>query len=234
MTYCISLWASAPRSDCPGYRQLLQAHVGSKWVGTYSFASESTYPCNVLVQERAIEADSVFAAFREFRDWQAGTDSRRRGAGLMIELQDEYIRDYISYPTIHAEVEVLVEEDYNPETDGFLCNIVKTSSPLSLPMDASGADSISRLGHDLAEAIDKYKLRPGTRYLITMVRCSEPDGCPHMMETWAVLEVCMSDLYDPKLQPPSPAGGERCEEGRCQKFDTRASERTCPRGRCEL
>ena len=75
MKYCISLWASAPRSDCPGYRQLLQAHVGSKWMGTYSFASESNAPCNTFVQERIIEADSVFTAFREFTEWQAGITS---------------------------------------------------------------------------------------------------------------------------------------------------------------
>ena len=70
----ITLLASKPTSQEPGYRQCLEAHMGDRWIGSYCFASDSDLPCTHKIQERSFYTDSVFVAFQMFRNWQAGND----------------------------------------------------------------------------------------------------------------------------------------------------------------
>ena len=109
----------------------------------------------------------------------------------MIETQLEYIKKHVVKNERKVVIEIIVEEDYDPRTDGFYCHLVSFESHLSMPQDNSGDSDIDCIMLYLNEAIECDKLQPGTVYRVTMIECAEHDGSPVLMPTWAVMKVTM-------------------------------------------
>lgn len=112
----------------------------------------------------------------------------------MIKTQPDYIKKHIVKHPRYAEICIVVEEDYNPEIDGFHCALMSSTGVLSMPQDNSGTSDIDRIMFYLIEWIDPHELCPNTEYRITMVECEEPDGYPILMQTWAIQSVHSFDL----------------------------------------
>jgi len=112
----------------------------------------------------------------------------------MINTQPGYIKRHVIKDPRTVEIWIVVEEDYNPGTDGFHCYLISSSLPLSMPQDNSGGSDIERIMFHLRESIDIYELTPNTEYRITMIECAEYDGAPVLMQTWAIQEVVTFDL----------------------------------------
>jgi hypothetical protein len=102
-----------------------------------------------------------------------------------------------------AILRVMVEDDYNPETDGYHLHLTSFVNSLSLPQDNNGDDDISTLVMSFQEACNADALKPGTVYIVRMVECIESDGHPHYMQTWGVEFV---DEYPINHPTPATAG----------------------------
>lgn len=113
----------------------------------------------------------------------------------MIELEPDYIKKYRADLANEVEITIIVEEDYDPETDGYHCDLIRSLRPLSMPQDNSGTSDIDRIMFCLQEVVKPHLLEPGTIYTIMLVECYEEDGWPHMMQMWAVQEVATCSLY---------------------------------------